>query len=558
MTTAYSYIRFSTPAQLKGDSLRRQLARSERFATEHGLTLDTSHRDLGLSAYKGTNRHKGALASFLRKIESGEIARGSHLIVENLDRLTREDVLSAVTLFLRIIEAGIIVATLNDDMIYSTQTIIDRPNDLTVSISAFIKGNREQKDKAERLQEVWGHKRSEIEAGGRRKPTRQGPGWFKLVPDDPAEPLVGEWVFTDKAATGRLVFQWCIDGLGKETISRKLNELGHPSFKHGDGWQASTVGLLLSDRRAIGELQLFTKVGGEGRRPIGDPIKGYFATANGETLVSEETFYLAQAAIAKRHCGAGVGRRGKVPNFFVGLAKCACGRTMEYRDKRGRNSPGLRHEYLICSGAQRNHSCSNKHHFTYSETEALVLDWVTDIKVSDEDANRAGVAGLTLTGKIAERDDLKRRVAEALAKWENSTIDMIKDSLMKSAERNAKALETVEAEIEKLQHTVSTTKRSVLDDRRSTVRNARIELTTLDGEALFEARAKLAAALRQVIDHIEFEESGNFTAFLHGSKKAYRFAGGKFSHAIDLEGASSWVRFPSAAEKRAVGWYEEV
>ncbi|MGK2908309.1 MAG: recombinase family protein [Sphingobium sp.] len=68
MTTAYSYIRMSTPAQIKGDSLRRQLAKAERFTTFHGLTLDSTVRDIGVSGFKGAHRKKGSLGlAFLRK-----------------------------------------------------------------------------------------------------------------------------------------------------------------------------------------------------------------------------------------------------------------------------------------------------------------------------------------------------------------------------------------------------------------------------------------------------------------------------------------------------------
>ena len=42
MPKAFSYVRFSTPEQAKGDSLRRQLERSKKYADEHGLVLDTS------------------------------------------------------------------------------------------------------------------------------------------------------------------------------------------------------------------------------------------------------------------------------------------------------------------------------------------------------------------------------------------------------------------------------------------------------------------------------------------------------------------------------------
>lgn len=50
---AYSYIRMSLERQSYGDSERGQLELSESYAAEHGLDLDTSHRDIGVSAYKG-------------------------------------------------------------------------------------------------------------------------------------------------------------------------------------------------------------------------------------------------------------------------------------------------------------------------------------------------------------------------------------------------------------------------------------------------------------------------------------------------------------------------
>lgn len=538
-TVAYSYTRFSTPAQLKGDSMRRQLAKATNWAEERGVTLDTSLRDLGASAFKGAHRKRGKLAGFLTRVAAGEIAQGSFLIVENIDRLSRENPWDAFSMIQEIINAGIVVVSFMDGMEYSLERLRTHPDLMTTLNAVLTKGHRESKDKADRLQEVWSEKRNGIE--GRRRLTRQGPGWFQLVADDPADPLVGDWVFTDHAATGRMIFQLCIAGLGKEAIARKLNKLGRPSFKHGDGWQSSTVLLLLRDRRAIGELQLFTKIGGP-RRPTGEPIAGYFATADGETLVDEETFYLAQAALGNRHSGAGVGRLEKTPNIFKGLGKCQCGRAMEYRDKRTSF-------YLICSGAQRGHACANKHHYTYAKTEALVLDWVTDIAVPDDVASRADLAGLTLMAKRAERDDLKRRFHEAMEKWETATIPMLKDSLWRATERHAKELEVVEAEIADLQQTVETTKRSVLDDRRATVRRVRDEIAVLDGGPLFEARAMLAAGLRQVIDHIEFEDNNRFTVFLHGSVKAYRFADGGFSHVVDVEG-SSWMRLPTAEQKK--------
>lgn len=542
MTTAYSFIRFSTPAQMKGDSLRRQLAKAERFAAERGLTLDTSYRALGVSAFKGAHRKKGALAAFLEAVRTGEIAADSWLIVENVDRLSRENPWDAMGLFREIINAGLTVATLMDDMIYDLPSLRQNPHLLQTLNAALTKGHRESADKADRLQEVWQAKRDDL--GGRRKLTRQGPGWLDLIPDDPRESLVGEWRFNDRAPVVRDIFDMCVEGLGKEAIARRLNARGVPPFKHGDGWGMSAVAELLKDRRTIGELQLCTKVGGP-RRPIGEPIKGYFPA-----VVSEEIFYRAQAEIAKRHCGASPSRTGKVPNIFVGIAHCQCGRVMEYRDRQGkRPSPGS--IFLTCSGNRRGHVCSNDARFPYGELERAVLDWVTDIKVSDAEANKAGVAAIKLAGKEAERDDTKRRLNAAFAKWESEDDQALKTMLYASVQRYSAALPKIEEEIASLSERVRATKRSTLDGRRVAVRNLRDEMATLEGEALFDMRAKLAAALRQVIDRVEFHPDKTFGVTLRGGLKLYTFKDGRLLGSYDLsevnpDGADKLLTFPQA------------
>ena len=76
---AYSYIRFSTPQQAKGDSHTRQTDKAARYAVDHGLALDTDLNltDLGVSAYRGKNAKTGSLSVFLKAIEDGTVPRGS-------------------------------------------------------------------------------------------------------------------------------------------------------------------------------------------------------------------------------------------------------------------------------------------------------------------------------------------------------------------------------------------------------------------------------------------------------------------------------------------------
>jgi DNA invertase Pin-like site-specific DNA recombinase len=64
---AYSYLRFSTPEQSKGDSFRRQTAMAQQWCLQNGYELDASltFHDLGISAYRGNNAETGKLADFL-------------------------------------------------------------------------------------------------------------------------------------------------------------------------------------------------------------------------------------------------------------------------------------------------------------------------------------------------------------------------------------------------------------------------------------------------------------------------------------------------------------
>ena len=64
---AFSYIRFSTTEQRKGDSFRRQMQKTAEYCTKRGWELDSMLQpaDLGMGAYRGRNRTHGALAGFL-------------------------------------------------------------------------------------------------------------------------------------------------------------------------------------------------------------------------------------------------------------------------------------------------------------------------------------------------------------------------------------------------------------------------------------------------------------------------------------------------------------
>lgn len=79
---AYSYLRFSTPEQQKGDSFRRQTALAEAYCLKRGLVLDDTLKfhDIGVSAFRGMNAVDGHLGRFVEHVRSGEVPQGSFLL----------------------------------------------------------------------------------------------------------------------------------------------------------------------------------------------------------------------------------------------------------------------------------------------------------------------------------------------------------------------------------------------------------------------------------------------------------------------------------------------
>ena len=222
---AYSYIRFSTPEQAKGDSLRRQTELLDRWLSETGVKLDTTLtlRNEGVSGYTGEHREnpdRHGLACFLEAIRSNRVKRGSYLIVENLDRLSREDVVPAVNLFTGILIAGVRIVQLTPHtQVYDAKADM---MDLMRAIMELSRGNGESKRKSGMLSKAWEEKRRCAREDG-VPTTNRLPGWVvnqggKLV------------LHRQHAETVRRIYQMALDGCGVERIAKVLNSEHVPTF----------------------------------------------------------------------------------------------------------------------------------------------------------------------------------------------------------------------------------------------------------------------------------------------------------------------------------------
>ena len=119
---AYIYARFSTLEQAKGSSLARQLEDCRAFCDRQGWARSVERElvDEGRSAFDGTNRAEGSgLAEFERKARQGELPPGTILVVERLDRISRQSAFEVFTLISGLTEAGVAIATVDGERVYT-------------------------------------------------------------------------------------------------------------------------------------------------------------------------------------------------------------------------------------------------------------------------------------------------------------------------------------------------------------------------------------------------------------------------------------------------------
>lgn len=383
--TAYSYLRFSHGRQRNGDSVRRQLALSREYAEKHGLELqELTYSDLGLSAFRGANIERGALAAFIKAVEDGAIKRGSYLLVENFDRLSRAEVHVALQLLLRLISAGIVVVTLMDGKVWNEETVSDTTN-LLVTIIFMGRAHDESLGRSKRIREVHQAKRA------RRDPAifGQGPAWLVRRPDGS-----GWDIKPGMAESIRKVFELSIQGVGSTAIARLANAEGWVAPAKVQRWNTTLPNKLLRNRAVLGEYEPKELKGGK-RVSMGEVWGNYYPC-----VVEEDLFLMAQAAAHNRQRLPNR-RDAGYHNVLQGFAFCGyCGQTLLRKRKNGKkNSAG--YAQYICGGRHCGQTeCPNA---SARELERQLLPNLV----------RNAVSEVVRTDRLAAlRDALERKEAE--------------------------------------------------------------------------------------------------------------------------------------------------
>jgi DNA invertase Pin-like site-specific DNA recombinase len=380
---AFSYIRFSSPEQAKGDSLRRQAEAAADWCRRHKVRLDTSLtlHDLGKSAFLGGHRKnpdRHALAAFLKLVEDGRVPRGSYLVIENLDRLTREHIQPALLLALNLLQAGVRIVQLKPaEMVFD-----DRSDTLPVMMMMMelARGHGESAIKSERVGAAWQQKKKRARENGGVM-TRNLPAWVEerggklhLIPA--------------RAAAVKRIFALAAAGYGHALIVRRFTGEKVPGFGPSGRWIRSYVAKILSDRRALGEFQPRDNAG----RPDGPPIAGYFPAA-----VTEGEWLAGRAGAAERQKKPG--RTGDHVNVFANLLRSARDGEPYYVGTVGEN--GVTRRMLINRAAVEKRA--TYYTFPFATFEAALLSLLAEVNPHDILNGGDGPdESLVLAGELAQ------------------------------------------------------------------------------------------------------------------------------------------------------------
>lgn len=483
---AYSYLRFSTPEQMRGDSFRRQTAMAEAYAIQHGLELDTTLtlHDLGVSAFRGRNLGAdGQLGFFLRAIEEGRVPQGSYLLVESLDRISRQTARKAMRALDLVVDAGAVVVTLNDGRRYDKDSLDADPTALLLSILTFMRAHEESAMKASRLKAVWAEKRNQ--ASHARKPlTRICPAWLEL---DRKTGVFHE--LPDKVQVVRRIFDMTLAGMGQGVIAQTLNREGVPVFGRGVHWHRTYIAKILDSPAVRGVFVPHVQDQSSGKlvRLALEPVPDYYPT-----IIDADTLERLQSMRAESvHPRRGRHAAKPLNNIFGGLGRCGeCGSTMTMTNK------GDSNRYFVCTKAKAGAGCTYKA-LPYQRIEDCFLSvWPALLDTAPDASDQAGGIRKSL-----------RTLGEHLA-WIDQTIASITHAIESSDQLVAPA--TLLARLSELERDRNATKRMqqecILKEKMLEKNALSFRVRSLE-EALSEPeidKAKVNAVLRQLFRSILF------------------------------------------------------
>ena len=390
MKAAYSYKRFSSAAQTDGDSLERQMqiARDwyNREIADLGIPLDETFTDSGVSAFTGKHVGKrGNLGRFLAAIQGGSVSRGSILIAENLDRISRQGPKIARKLLEQIVDNGVDVHVVNiaKKLTYGWE---NRNEDSIIVDVELSRAFRESERKSQLIGSALGKK-------------KMMPNWSTTVPFWIKKNEGGFAVIPEKVKLVKEIFRLASLGLGAKRIAQTLPK-----------WDYSVMAITrtMRNRAVLGEHTV-----------AGEPIMKF------PQIIEQKIFDKVQELLNAKNalCSDGnkrphTGARNSdtAANLFQGLIFDADGeRPLHYRGPDNQRHSSA----LVSKFAPKRKS----HRIGYARFEAAFLRFIADLDwkkiAGQKETPDLGIVRNKLNTALTEIDKAERLIARRTLDMEN-------------------------------------------------------------------------------------------------------------------------------------------
>ncbi|WP_157220605.1 recombinase family protein [Flavisphingomonas formosensis] len=501
---AILYSRWSSLEQTSTTSAPRQLEICEAFAAARSFDIVERVVDEGRSAWTGDNLINGRLGQLTERFKR-EGAQGKVLVVEKLDRISRQSPLVVTQWLQRVCGYGLTIMTADGRHTLDADALIRNQLVVVGLIFEAFKGYQESQDKSDRVKEAWERKRE------RRAPmTRICPAWLtidqKSTHFKSADNLSAAYsVIENRAAIVREIFNLTEQGRGKSTIARMLNERSEPVWGRGDGWHASYIQKILTSPAVYGEYQPHTRPKGGERRPVGEPIQNYFPAVIEIEQFERVNDQKARAILAKQRPA------NPLANLLAGIAKCGnCGGWMMFVNKGDEtlaDGSVVKRGYLKCSNAHRAKGCDRRQSYGYRPIESALLDQILHLAMDDQhfsvkdDAAELEARVLRLKHEVKE---CEKRQAAAHAKADDPDDDFAIAKYRESRDATKAAknqLQDAEEALAKARGSVSPAEHV----RR--VNEVRSMMHSDNAEERYQARSRVKLAINDIVKEMIFHHS---------------------------------------------------
>ncbi|MBR0552051.1 recombinase family protein [Stakelama marina] len=494
------YVRWSSAEQSKGQSEERQLSLCRAHAQQRGWNVVRTFIDNGMSAFTGEHRQMGELSKLEQEIRDKRYPNGVILLVERLDRLSREAPSQFYLWLDAITRNGVTVATVDGDRTYSGS--LDMASIIEVVVKASL-ANDESVAKSRRVASAWASKRARLAAGDRHAMTMRVPAWLSVNDDRTFSLHAG------RAAIIKRIFEETAQGSGKHTIARQLNSEGVPTFGRSAAWHASYIQKILNSPAVLGEFQPGVKPRGAKRKLVDQPISNYYPA-----VIDADLYSRARTSMQSRSRKS-LGRGRRIANLFSGLARCGtCGSKMTLRSKGKKTRADGRvvyEDYLVCDKMQRGiisetgEKCRNNLRYNYSILEKGVLDAILSDAMDD-----THFADVTLVHQLAiehaekkiEWERLKRKSKSMLELWEDDRDDEDAKHAYRKAREDHKVLK---AAIDEIAVKLMTARgKATPEEHAARIASVRADMSSMDEETRLRARTTVRLAISELVQELTF------------------------------------------------------